>query len=706
MNDNTMNLSTLKEMLDNLKQQHSSIYITPESIYALVKTIKSFNITIKDWNALIDYLYVVGKVLDATYEVLPALAKVLDNMDAILQSDDPDLDTIQEIVTYLKENKEAVQEILNKKVNISDIVDNLTSAVNNKPLSANQGKVLKDLIDHINDVLSSGDTDLNTLQELANAIKLNKSNIENKVNVTDIIDNLTSTEINKPLSAKQGKILDEKIATTNTSITNAINTAKGYTDDEIAELSNVYQPIGNYQPLGDYVTDTTFNTYKTSITEVFSNVYRKSETYPKEDLYTQNEVNTLISTLATKVSLQPVLNAFPTDASNDNKLASIGFVNSSISTATATFRGTFENLNDLYATNGDDNDYAFYKRTVKNAIVFDRYKWSREIDETTNSHWKFEYELNNSSFTEEQFLALNSGVTASLLTTTNTRITDLETDMSTVKQNKVDKVTGKGLSTNDFTDAYKNAVDNSIQEGDTRLTDARPTSDTFSFRQTPTIGAVVLQKNGTDYAKVNVSLPTIPTSLVKSNLANNDNGYGFGTCQINNTNPSGLSGAYQWGTYVSFAQNDGRFELYAPHTGTDSDHIYARTGWDDDRKNWEKLAFVKDIPTKISQLPNDERYAHVPTIGNTIKIRLGAVENDTSNYSDNYTINVASNEDIILDGFYSTGTSEDGDILDIGGIGVKAIRNNNIVIITVMTYSGQGNRQYGISEIYYHKVTY
>jgi hypothetical protein len=59
-----------------------------------------------------------------------------------------------------------------------------------------------------------------------------------------------------------------------------------------------------------------------------------------------------------------------------------------------------------------------------------------------------------------------------------------------------------------FTTALKNKIDNSIQEGDTRLTNARPTSDTFSFRQTSTIGAVVLQKNGTDYTRVNVSLPT------------------------------------------------------------------------------------------------------------------------------------------------------------------------------------------------------
>lgn len=176
----------------------------------------------------------------------------------------------------IRENNELLrQQNESNRVNKADIVDNLTSEDETKVLSAKQGKVLKNLIDAINAVLSSDDTDLDTIQELVNNIKANKTTIDSivtsKVNVTDIVDNLTSTETNKPLSANQGKILDEKIATANTNITNAINTAKGYTDGEIAGLSNVYQPIGNYQPTGDYVTTTTFNTYKTSNTNDLAN---------------------------------------------------------------------------------------------------------------------------------------------------------------------------------------------------------------------------------------------------------------------------------------------------------------------------------------------------------------------------------------------------------------------------------------------------
>ena len=86
---------------------------------------------------------------------------------------------------------------LSKKVNTTDIVDALTSNATDKPLSANQGNVIKTELDK-----KTNTTDMNT--ELAK-----------KINTADIIDNLTSTDVNKPLSANQGKALkteaDKKI---------------------------------------------------------------------------------------------------------------------------------------------------------------------------------------------------------------------------------------------------------------------------------------------------------------------------------------------------------------------------------------------------------------------------------------------------------------------------------------------------------------
>lgn len=72
----------------------------------------------------------------------------------------------------------ATQTALNLKVAITDIRDNLTSLDTNKPLSANQGKILKGLIDDINAILTSDDTTLDQIQEIVNFIKQNKADLD------------------------------------------------------------------------------------------------------------------------------------------------------------------------------------------------------------------------------------------------------------------------------------------------------------------------------------------------------------------------------------------------------------------------------------------------------------------------------------------------------------------------------------------------
>lgn len=70
-------------------------------------------------------------------------------LDALANSTDDDLDQMAEIVTYIKANKELIDSITTSKVSVADIVNNLTSNVTNKPLSAAQGMALKKLIDAI-----------------------------------------------------------------------------------------------------------------------------------------------------------------------------------------------------------------------------------------------------------------------------------------------------------------------------------------------------------------------------------------------------------------------------------------------------------------------------------------------------------------------------------------------------------------------------
>ena len=100
----------------------------------------------------------------------------------------------------------------------------------------------------------------------------------------------------------------------------------------------------------------------------------------------------------------------PNQATPSNQLADKAFVNSSIATNTANFLGTYTSLADIEAIpNPTNNDYAYLETTdTAGNTLYDRYKYSAEDEQ-----WLFEYELNNSSFTAEQWATINSGLTQS-----------------------------------------------------------------------------------------------------------------------------------------------------------------------------------------------------------------------------------------------------------------------------------------------------
>ena len=77
------------------------------------------------------------------------LKALADRINAVLDSDDTTLDELSEIVAYIKSNKALIEQVTTTKVNVTDIINNLTSNVTNKPLSAAQGVALKELIDAI-----------------------------------------------------------------------------------------------------------------------------------------------------------------------------------------------------------------------------------------------------------------------------------------------------------------------------------------------------------------------------------------------------------------------------------------------------------------------------------------------------------------------------------------------------------------------------
>lgn len=86
---------------------------------------------------------------EAHNDIRILLQELTERINAVLDSDDTTLDELSEIVAYIKSNKALIEQVTTTKVNVTDIINNLTSNVTNKPLSAAQGVALKSLIDAI-----------------------------------------------------------------------------------------------------------------------------------------------------------------------------------------------------------------------------------------------------------------------------------------------------------------------------------------------------------------------------------------------------------------------------------------------------------------------------------------------------------------------------------------------------------------------------
>lgn len=147
------------------------------------------------------------------------LKGMIDNINTLLSSNDTALDNIQEIVDYIKVNSSTLatlnvssiaglQAVLDSKsptnhshadlLPKADVIDTLTSVETGKALSAAQGKVLKDLVDSINAILTSDNVSLNELQEIVDFIEANKATLDG-LGISSIIGLETALNGKQPL---------------------------------------------------------------------------------------------------------------------------------------------------------------------------------------------------------------------------------------------------------------------------------------------------------------------------------------------------------------------------------------------------------------------------------------------------------------------------------------------------------------------------
>lgn len=82
-------------------------------------------------------------------DIRALISDLTSRLNALADSDDTTLDQLSEIVEYIKNNKTLIDSVTSGKISYTDIVNNLTTNVEDKPLSAAQGVVLKSLFDSI-----------------------------------------------------------------------------------------------------------------------------------------------------------------------------------------------------------------------------------------------------------------------------------------------------------------------------------------------------------------------------------------------------------------------------------------------------------------------------------------------------------------------------------------------------------------------------
>lgn len=93
--------------------------------------------------------------LTAHADIRVQLQNIADQLNAFLNVDDETRNELSEVLDLIDANEELIASITTNKVNVKDIIDNLTTNVSNKPLSAAQGVALKKLIDELQTVINN-----------------------------------------------------------------------------------------------------------------------------------------------------------------------------------------------------------------------------------------------------------------------------------------------------------------------------------------------------------------------------------------------------------------------------------------------------------------------------------------------------------------------------------------------------------------------
>ena len=173
--------------------------------------------------------------------------------------------------------------------------------------------------------------------------------------------------------------------------------------------------------LSDCATSNINGTSLTCLDTVMCNLEDEIQTRCCDDETLQNNINYVCNRVSTIESY------IPNQTSTQNQLADKEFVNYSVQSATANFRGNWDNWEDV-PTDSEDypSDYSGNKiptnndyLVVQNASDYPlgvlvgtwRFKYTGDWSVSGKDGWLPEYQVNEEPFTSDQLYAINSGIT-------------------------------------------------------------------------------------------------------------------------------------------------------------------------------------------------------------------------------------------------------------------------------------------------------
>lgn len=297
----------------------------------------------------------------------------------------------------------------------------------------------------------------------------------------DITSDVISVDFDDVATAAQGSLADSALqpganlsSLTDDSATHPIakaNTLTGLTST-ITELNYTDGVTSNIQTQlnGKQATITSSNKLLSDLVDD-TNQTHKFATSAQLTQISTNQNN--IATINGKI---------PSQASSSNQLADKNFVNSSISTNTAYFDGTWDTYALIPTTVAGFTSLGLPEPTNNNYLVVKedetqdggtwRYKYVDDGTAYNKNKWHVEYEVNETPLTAAQLAALNSGITSSLVTQISLNEAsiqsllrmlngkqDIITDLDTIRSNA-----SNGQSAYTTIQGYGNIVTHNVSE--------------------------------------------------------------------------------------------------------------------------------------------------------------------------------------------------------------------------------------------------